>query len=85
MSSPLDMLIGGGGGAGNTSVWSGGISPVTPVTDQSMHYNGGTATGNNAVAPAGAKSVMYWAAGIVIAAIVILWILGAVTFRSALR
>ena len=82
----LDALIGGGGGTGNTSVWAGGISPMTPVTDQSQHYTGaGSATGANAQAPVAAKAVMYISAGIVVGAIVLLWLLGGISLRSALR
>lgn len=83
MSSPLDMLIGGGGnGPGNNAMWSGGISPVKPVTDQSDHVNGGmsSSAGTNA---GSATTVLYTAAGIVLAALVLLWLLGGVAIKGA--
>lgn len=81
MSSPLDMLM---GGVGNAATWAGGIAPVKPVTDQSDHYNGGAASsaGSNSVAPDAAKRVLHMAAGIVIVALVLLWLMGAFPLRS---
>lgn len=87
MPSPLDMLIGGGSnGPGNNALWSGGISPVVPVTDQSQHIDGGSLKGSgntNAAATASAKSIMYMSAVIVLGSIVLLWATGAVVIRSA--
>lgn len=81
------MLIGGGGnGPGNNAMWSGGISPIKPVTDQSDHVSGGNLSGSggsNSAAGAPAKTVLYTAAGIVLAALLLLWLLGGVVVKGA--
>jgi hypothetical protein len=81
MSSPLDMIIGGG----NTAVWAGGIAPVKPITDQTDHYAGGapSSSGTNASSTQYSRSVLHTAAMLVIAAVVILWVMGGMGFRSS--
>lgn len=88
MSSALDAVV---RNAGNAATWSGGISApvaptghVKPVTDQSDHVSGGMkgSGGTNAVAGDHAKSVMYYAAGIVLVALALLWLTGGLGLRS---
>lgn len=57
---------------------------VRPATDLSPHVDGGPSSSaqTNAGASADASSNLYVCAGIVIGAVLLLWLLGAVVFRS---
>lgn len=81
------MLMGGGGnGPGNNSMWSGGIAPVKPITDQSDHVDGGnlvSSNGTNASATPSARAIMYGSAIIVLSAITLLWLMGAIVVKGA--
>jgi hypothetical protein len=83
VSSPLDALV---GGMASPSTWSGGIAPTKSITDQSDHIDGGSlrsANGTNAASPDHARSVMFYAAAIVLGALALLWLSGGITLRSA--
>jgi hypothetical protein len=56
-----------------------------PVTDLSQHVTGGPATAGatNTGATVSDRVVLYWAAGYVLGAIALLWLLGAVVFSTA--
>lgn len=64
--------------------FGGGAQAVVPVTDLSAHVDGGrsSSASTNAGSSADAQRNMYYAAGIVIGATVLLWLLGALVFRS---
>lgn len=72
------------GMVGDSSGWAGGASQPPPVPDLSPHVDGGhPSTGDaNAGASASDTSTLYMAAFYVLAAIALLWILGAVVFRK---
>lgn len=70
---------------GNAGSWSHGMTrPVRPVTDLTPHVDGGPASarGSNAVANPDDRGTLHDAAALVIAALVLLWIAGAFTFRN---
>lgn len=70
---------------GDVSGWTGGTAQSTvPVTDLSVHVDGGNApsTGGNAVANEQAVKVMHVMAAIVFASLALLWFSGALVFRS---
>ena len=90
------MDIGGllSGMPGDASGWQGGIAqPTASITDLSAHVDGGvgrfgqmtTAThgATGASGMASATSTMHFAAGIVVAAIVALWVLGLLVFKGS--
>lgn len=58
--------------------------PVRPVTDLSPHVDGGpdSTRGSNKVSDADARKNLWDAAAIVIAAVLFLWLSGALVFRS---
>ena len=80
-----------GGMPGDASGWQGGIAqPTASVTDLSAHVDGGAGRfGQMAVhaahsgGSASAVSTTHFAAGIVIAAIVALWVLGLLVFKGS--
>lgn len=66
--------------AGDRSGWPGGVAtPTVPVTDLRPHVEGGNDTSPN---PDG-RTTLYWSAGIVLAALLILWASGSLAFRGA--
>lgn len=71
--------------AGDLSGWGPGVSaPTAKVTDLSAHVDGGpdSSRGSNAVTTAGAQTNLYCAAAIVGVAVLLLWLSGALVFRS---
>ena len=81
-----------GGMPGDASGWQGGIAqPTASVTDLSAHVDGGSgrfgqmtvAHAAGAPAMATATSTAHFAAGIVVAAIVALWVLGLLVFKGS--
>jgi hypothetical protein len=79
-SAGLNKLIGDGSG------WGGGVAqPTRPVTDLSAHVDGGTQlpSGGNATANAQSVKVMHVMAAIVLVALALLWLSGALVFRGA--
>ena len=77
---------------GDASGWQGGIAqPTASVTDLSAHVDGGvgrfgqmtTATHHSAAGMATATGTVHFAAGIVVAAIVALWVLGLLVFKGS--
>ena len=67
--------------AGNRASWFGGQAPVTTVTDLSAHVDGGanSTRGTNSVAD---PMSLYDAVGIVAIALILLWVMGALSLRS---
>ena len=82
-----------GGMPGDASGWQGGIAqPTASVTDLSAHVDGGSGrfgqgqvalVHGGSVATAGALGTAHFAAGIVVAAIVALWVLGLLVFKGS--
>ena len=82
-----------GGMPGDASGWQGGIAQPTPsVTDLSAHVDGGAGRfgqiavahgAHSAVGTSTAMGTAHFAAGIVIAAIVALWVLGLLVFKGS--
>lgn len=76
----MDALV------GDMSGWPGGTAQATkPVTDLSPHVDGGPqgASGGNATANAQSVKVMHLMAAIVLIALAVLWLSGALVFRGA--
>ena len=82
-----------GGMPGDASGWQGGIAqPTASVTDLSAHVDGGAghfgqpmtvAHGAHSAGAASAVSTTHYAAGMVVAAIVALWVLGLLVFKGS--
>ena len=82
-----------GGMPGDASGWQGGIAqPTASVTDLSAHVDGGAGRfgqvavvhgAQSVAATATATSTAHFAAGIVVAAIVALWVLGLLVFKGS--
>ena len=82
-----------GGMPGDASGWQGGIAqPTATVNDLSAHVDGGAgrfgqqmsvAHGAHSAGSASAVSTTHYAAGIVIVAIVALWMLGLLVFKGS--
>ena len=73
--------------AGDASGWGGGVAQpqaTRKATDLSPHVDGGpsSAAQTNAGASRDATSTLYMSAALVIGAVVLLWLMGALVFRS---
>lgn len=68
--------------AGNRASWFGGVTPVQPVTDLSAHVDGGQNSTRLTNASTADTSSLYDAVGIVALALILLWVMGALSFRS---
>jgi len=70
--------------AGNRAGWIGGQTPVTPVTDLTAHVDGGqnSSRRTNAAQSVGGNGQLYDAVGIVAIALILLWVMGALSFRN---
>lgn len=78
---------------GDASGWQGGIAqPTASVTDLSAHVDGGAAGrfgqmtvahGAHSAGSVNAVSTTHYAVGIVLAAIVALWVLGLLVFKGS--
>lgn len=68
--------------AGNRSSWLGGQTHVQPVTDLTAHVDGGQNSSRMTNMAAADGSSLYDAVGIVAIALILLWVLGALSFRS---
>lgn len=75
---PFDLGV----SPGDMAIFAG-TQPTHPVTNLSPHVSGGNSN-NNAQASGDSKTTMYWSAGIVVTALVILWLSGALVFRGAI-
>lgn len=73
------------GSVGDRAGWAGGASQPAPVPDLSPHVDGGqsSTSGTNAGASVSDQSTLYMSAFYVLAALAVLWILGALVFRKA--
>lgn len=72
-------------GVGDLSSWAQGNSePTATVTDLSAHVDGGpnSARGSNMMTTDHARMNLYGAASIVAAAVLLLWLSGALVFRT---
>ena len=81
----IGHMIGANNWPGDASGWKGGVAQASiPVTNLSPHVDGGLqgATGS-AVAPASAVKTLHVATGIVVLAMVLLWLMGTLVFKSA--
>lgn len=68
---------------GESSGWSQGTAQAQgSVTDLSPHVDGGSPTGSTNTNAGADTTVLYWSAGIVVAAGILLWFLGGVVFKS---
>lgn len=77
---PFDV----GASVGNASGWLNGFTtPTAPVTDLSPHVDGGPVHANVGSNVNADTSVLHIAAGIVIVALVLLWVLGALVIKTA--
>ena len=72
---------------GNAAGWlNGHASPSTPVTDLSPHVDGGPVNAqrnSNANATGDGKAALHMGAAIVVGALVALWLMGVIVFKSA--
>lgn len=72
---------------GDTAGWSGGIAQASvPVTDLSPHVDGGQSQGTSAAANMNAGSsitTLHDAVGVVLAAIILLYLMGALVFKGS--
>lgn len=72
------------GNVGDSAGWAGGASQPAAVPDLSAHVDGGHSStmNTNSGASASDTSLLYMSAFYVLAALALLWILGAVVFRK---
>ena len=88
MALDIGHMMGGGFLTGDSSGWAGGVAQATvPVTNLAPHVDGGThsaLSGTNAGAPPEAHRTLRFAVGIVVAALLLLWMSGSLLFRSSI-
>jgi hypothetical protein len=59
------------------------VTDASPQIDGGVTVSGGASTTSNVNASAGSKQLLYIEAGIVLAALALLWLMGAVVFKGA--
>lgn len=89
----MDIMSMLGGSPGDASGWQGGLAqPTQAITDLSAHVDGGEVGrfGHPSASPVsgtgsvnGAKATSHYAAGIVLASIIALWVLGLLVFKGS--
>lgn len=68
--------------AGNRASWFGGATAVHPVTDLTAHVDGGQDSSRLTNAVNADSSSLYDAVAVVALALILLWVMGALSFRN---
>ena len=87
MALDIGHMMGGGFLTGDSSGWAQGVAQASvPITNLSPHVDGGThsaLSGTNAGAAPDSAKTLRVAAGIVIVALLLLWLSGGLMFKSS--